>query len=98
MSLLTIIILLIVCLWLSVTVGTPLFVLLGCTVGFLWLVTAVFARFVRWALGMTSPRSRPAPPLGPTLTVRHRVCPEPRCGRSNPPGARFCGQCGRRLA
>lgn len=28
---------------------------------------------------------------------RGRACGEPRCGKMNPRGARFCGQCGRRL-
>ena len=35
---------------------------------------------------------------GPPRASRVRVCPDDRCGRVNAGQARFCAQCGRRLA
>ncbi len=35
---------------------------------------------------------------GTSVVGRARVCPDDRCGHVNPGQARFCAQCGRRLA
>jgi hypothetical protein len=63
----------------------------------IWIVMRLFARGTVWLTGLTTPspagRGLPDMPFG-----RTRVCPDSRCGRVNIGQARFCAQCGRRLA
>ncbi|GMV96760.1 MAG: hypothetical protein HRF43_06270 [Phycisphaerae bacterium] len=90
-------ILLAACLWLGVGLAQPVF-FIGFVLVLLWLVVAVLAKFMCWMLGLTSSRSRRFRPGADEPIGRVRVCPDPYCGRSNVPAARFCAQCGRRLA
>lgn len=74
----------------------PVF-LMGAFVLFGWLVIAITAGGLRWLLSLTVP----SPGSGREMTgpaARTRVCPDSRCGRINTGQARFCAQCGRRLA
>jgi hypothetical protein len=88
-----------------VVAGTaqPVF-LVGAYFLFVWISVALFARGVRWLVGLTTPAAACAAgnPRAAhersTSTGQARVCPDSRCGRVNPGGARFCAQCGRRLA
>ena len=68
-------------------------------IGFLflafWAVLACFARFIRWLVGLTA---SPARQRVVANNNRSRPCPDARCGRVNVAAARFCAQCGRRLA
>lgn len=60
-----------------------------------WMIVAAFARFVRWMLDLTAPaRARRATDAADAP----RACPDTHCGRINLRQARFCAQCGRRLA
>lgn len=85
----------------------PFFFMVGFVL-FGWFVVALMAGSVRWLLGLTAPAPNGgSPPTGRASapsrwnsapTAQTRLCPDNRCGRVNVGQARFCAQCGRRLA
>ena len=109
MRLVVLIILMIACFRLGVE--QPVFAIGGALL-FAWICMAVFVHSVRWLFGLNAPAlagagggSRGcggrAPRAGgdsPATVGRTRICPDNRCGRVNIGEARFCAQCGRRLA
>lgn len=94
MRLMVIFTLMVVCLVLGTE--APLF-FVGAYLLFVWLAVAMVAGGLRWLVGLTAPTPANAdgPPAGGRRT---RVCTDSRCGRVNIGHARFCAQCGRRLA
>ncbi|GMU24433.1 MAG: hypothetical protein AMXMBFR13_45070 [Phycisphaerae bacterium] len=71
-----------------------LLVLLG-LLGVTW-----FVRMTLWAVGWSRigyDERRPSRPVPTRGREYKRVCRHERCGRLNPPMARFCGQCGQLL-
>lgn len=94
MRLMVIFTLMVVCLVLGTE--APWF-FVGAYLLFVWLAVAMVAGVLRWLVGLTAPT--PAQMSGPPgSSHRTRVCPDSRCGRVNIGHARFCAQCGRRLA
>lgn len=67
-------------------------------VGFFAMVIALVGRLFGFVFRVLTGGDEPAAPQLPTYTGQvHQVCPNPRCGHANPPRARFCARCGRRL-
>jgi uncharacterized paraquat-inducible protein A len=67
-------------------------------VGFLGMAVVLILRLVRFVLRALV--GQPAHPARATLEVDEGrvLCSHPSCRHANPPAARFCGRCGRRLA
>jgi len=65
--------------------------------GFFVMCVAVVFKVMAWVLRGLMGDSDEIGAAPPPVSRRERVCGAPRCGRANPPHARYCGRCGRPL-
>jgi hypothetical protein len=66
-----------------------------------WVVLSILRMIFRalgWGARLLVPPTVPAQRRTIDVHASNVKCERPRCGAGNPPGARFCRRCGKRLA